>query len=286
MDVTLTFWGVRGSYPTPVSENLGVGGNTSCIEIRRGDDSLIIDAGTGIQRCGDRILRAAGTRSREISILFSHFHWDHVQGLPFFAPIYSPKFHLKFAGCLPAPQMESTLAGLMRTPHFPVEWNKTASRKQFVEVPRRGFSWKGIWIEPFPLNHPQGAFGYRIDTEHGVIVHASDSEHGDPEYDAILRHVAKDAAVLIYDAQYRPEEYPAMKGRGHSTWLEGAKLACEAGIGRLILFHHDPAHTDQMLESLREQACDVFPATEVAIEGLTIRPSNTEAPAKPMAVVA
>jgi phosphoribosyl 1,2-cyclic phosphodiesterase len=268
MDVSLTFWGVRGSLPTPVLENLGCGGNTSCLEIRAGNEILIFDAGTGIQKCGEKLFSNGSSKRRELSIFLSHFHWDHLQGLPFFGPIYRPDYCLRFAGGHPAEKTRATLQNLMHHPNFPVEWEQTAGNKQFVEIPAGGLALDGVTVESFPLNHPQGAFGYRILTDRGTIVYASDLEHGDPEHDAILREAAQGASLLIYDAQYTPEEYEGKRGWGHSTWVEAAKLAREADVERLVLFHHDPAHTDAAMRRIEQQAREMFPATDVAAEGM------------------
>jgi len=143
--------------------------------------------------------------------------------------------------------------------------------REFVSVPSEGVTYGNLKILPFPLNHPQGATGYRLESEGAVVVHASDLEHGNAELDSVLREYARDADVLIYDSQYTPQEYETKKGWGHSTWMEGVRVAREANVKRLVLFHHDPGHTDSFLDTLVDEARSHFPNTDAAQEGWTIR---------------
>jgi phosphoribosyl 1,2-cyclic phosphodiesterase len=269
LPVTVTFWGVRGSIPTPQLANMGVGGNTSCVEIRNDDHVVIIDAGTGIQSCGRQLVSKNGNVPRDVWIFLSHFHWDHLQGLPFFEPLYRPDFRLHLASSGPAELTRARLQRLMQSPYFPVDWEATASLKEYYSVPTGGLDLGGLKVDPVPLNHPQGATGYRIAGPHGMIVYASDFEHGDPAGDLCVLESARDARLLVYDAQFTPQEYECAgrRGWGHSTWREGARIAKEANVQRLVLFHHDPAHTDVMMAEIQNNARQLFAHTDIAVEG-------------------
>lgn len=271
MPVSITFWGVRGSIPTPVRANLGVGGNTACVEVRTESQMLILDAGTGIQACGNRLSAENGHAPRDITVCLSHFHWDHLQGLPFFTPLYRSDFRLRFANSAAGETTRGMLQRLMEPPYFPVTWETTASKKEYLAVSSSGFAVGELQVYPIPLHHPQGATGYRIGSHAGLIVYASDFEHGDPHSDRLLLESARNAELLIYDAQYTPEEYETgRRGWGHSTWREAATLAKEANVRRLVLFHHDPGHTDAMMDDIQSSVRQLFANTDVAVEGSSI----------------
>jgi phosphoribosyl 1,2-cyclic phosphodiesterase len=264
----LRFWGVRGSIATPLAENLEFGGNTSCIEIRvPGGDILIIDAGTGIRELGLALTREHPHRRSNLHILISHYHWDHIQGLPFFAPLYVPHNRVTFYGHQQVAHPRDLLGGQMQAPYFPVAMDRAGAEKEFQTLERSTVKLGDVEVRAFPLNHPQGANGYRIERDGAVVVYASDLEHGHPELDTVLRDHAQGADVLIYDAQYTPEEYGRHKGWGHSTWLEATRVAADCRVGQLILFHHDPAHDSRSLRGIVAQAQRYFPATIAAREG-------------------
>jgi ribonuclease BN (tRNA processing enzyme) len=145
-----------------------------------------------------------------------------------------------------------------------------ASAREYVHIDRHAFSRGDITIRPFPLHHPQGAWGYRIESDEGAVVHASDLEHGDATLDAVLREYAEGADVLIVDAQYTEEEYLSKRGWGHSTWLEATRVAQAAGVKQLVLFHHDPSHDDATMHGIVNRARRHFESTDAAREGTTI----------------
>jgi phosphoribosyl 1,2-cyclic phosphodiesterase len=244
------------------------GGNTPCLEIRYGNLApLIVDAGSGARRLGQNLVAAANGHPSEAHLLFSHFHWDHIQGLPFFAPLYGETSFVTFYSSEEASDLETILQNQMRRPYFPVDLPASGARYQYCKIDAEGMPWGDVSIKPFPLRHPGGATGFRIQSRTGCIVYASDHEHGDESYDAIVRKHAAGADIFIYDAQYTPEEYPAHRGWGHSTWLAGAQIAQEAGVGQLLLFHHDPAHDDRVLDEIVARAAERFENTAGAREG-------------------
>ncbi len=257
----LKFWGVRGSIPTPARQNLGYGGNTACIEVRLpNDDLFIFDAGTGIRELGVALKDNPADADRDIHLFLTHYHWDHIQGLPFFGPLTT-----SYTSAL-----RKSLAGQMISPYFPVNFDAVSENKQFINKGSIPVTVGDLTVRPFPMNHPQGAGGYRIEAAGGSIVYATDREHGHEKLDAVLREYAQNADVLIHDAQYTPEEYPRFKGFGHSTWEEAVKVARECNVKRLILFHHDPNHDDAAVSDIVERARAPFPNTEGARESCVL----------------
>lgn len=269
--LTLRFWGVRGSIPTPSLENLRYGGNTACVEIRSADAILIFDLGTGARKLGEDLIAEHQGRPITLHVFLTHYHWDHLQGLPLFGPLYNPANNITFHGPAQLGSIEEHLRGQMAAPYFPVDFNQVPTQMKFTETGTETITIGDIRVDSFPMNHPQGAFGYRVRSAAGTIIYASDREHGNADSDRILREVAKDADVLIYDAQYTPDDYPAHKGWGHGTWFEGAKVAHDSNVNQLILFHHDPAHDDLKMDRIEEDARRHFPNTLAAREGLAIQ---------------
>lgn len=264
------FWGVRGSYATTGVKFAGHGGNTACLEIRTGhDDVMIFDCGSGIRRLGEMLARS-GAGKLSIPIFLTHFHWDHIQGIPYFIPLFVPSNEFTFYSFRDGAEAHSILAGQMAAPYFPVGFDVVPSKLDFVKMGAEPVE-RGAVVKAFPMNHPQGAVGYRIEHEGATIVYASDLEHGNAELDKVLRENAREADVLIYDAQYTPAEYESKRGWGHSTWLEATRAARDAGVKKLVLIHHDPEHDDDAMQRIADAARQEFGNTEAAVEGLCIR---------------
>jgi phosphoribosyl 1,2-cyclic phosphodiesterase len=265
------FWGVRGSLPTPSSNTLNIGGNTSCVEIRGpGGEIAIFDSGTGIRELGDRLVKESQGRPLSIHLFLSHFHWDHIQGLPFFAPLYNPANSITIYSSHCSAPLKAALTGLMSPPYFPVKFESLPACIELVELGPDVRQVGLLAVSSFPVNHPQGACGYRVECAGAVVVYVPDREHGMPEMDRMIREQARSADLLIHDSQYTPEEYEQRKGWGHSTWLETVRLAQDADVKRLVLYHHDPSRTDGMLDQITEKARVEFPNTWAAKEGWTI----------------
>ena len=269
-ELTVRFWGVRGSIPTPERGCLGYGGNTPCIEVAYGDDRVIIDAGSGIRPLSDTL---PSNPALGQTLLFTHFHWDHIQGLPFFSPLYLPNAQTTLASGRPANELRKILDGQMLSPYFPTRLPRPPT-VHYRQIAPAGYSVGEIKIFPFPLQHPDPTCGYRFETPDGIVVHASDHEHGDEACDLALREHSADADLLIYDAHYTPEEYKQARGWGHSTWSEGVRVARHAGVKRLALFHHSPQHDDAAIESIVADAREEFPAVFGAREGRSLKISD------------
>ncbi|MBM3812234.1 MAG: MBL fold metallo-hydrolase [Acidimicrobiia bacterium] len=261
------FWGVRGSIPTPHAANMRYGGNTACVEVRlQGGPPVVLDAGTGIRRLG---LELRGCPL--IHLLLTHFHWDHIQGLPFFDPLHHPAQTLDVWSSAPPARLQATLEQQMSTPYFPVNLTEPPRRPSYNQATGHGFEVGGIKVQPIELHHPGGSTGYKLSANGASVVYATDHEPGSAVHDAALLEVAAGADLLIIDSQYTPEEHQAREGWGHGTWLDSARTAREAGVKRLILFHHDPARDDEAVAALVENARTEFFPTEAAREGWTIQ---------------
>jgi phosphoribosyl 1,2-cyclic phosphodiesterase len=273
MSLTIRFWGVRGSIAAPGPETAAVGGNTSSVEVCCGSTRILLDAGTGIRGLGDELCRKGELRAH---LLLSHHHWDHIQGLPFFVPLYLPATELTVIGPMAERHsMHDVLSHQMTAPVFPVRLEEVQCQLQTREIKSgERFEIGDAEVRAVKLNHPGGVLAYRIDWAGRSVVYATDTEHYSC-VDPALRTLAQGADILIYDAQYTPAEYrgesgPSKVGWGHSTYEDGAKLAREAGVGTLLLFHHDPRRHDSAVAEIERLARQLYPSTLAAREGMSI----------------
>ena len=272
-DFCVKFWGVRGSIACPGPRTVRYGGNTSCLEIRCGDRILIFDAGTGLRDLG-AALAAAGPIDADLYL--THTHFDHICGLPFFAPIYAPGNRIRLAAghLLPDNHLQNVLVEMMIAPLFPIPpaaFKADVSYRDFAmgEVLSPG---DGIVIRTAPLNHPNKATGYRIGYGGRAICYITDTEHEDDRRDRNIVDLIRGADLVIYDSTYTDEEYPAFRGFGHSTWQEGVRLVDAAAAKTLVIFHHEPGRDDDGMDAIAAAAERLRPGTVVAREGMVLTP--------------
>ncbi len=260
------FWGTRGSIPTPGPATIRYGGNTSCVEVRCGDEILMLDCGTGAREMGLALTREATGRPVAVHIFVGHTHWDHIQGFPFFQPAYGPGNRLMIYSLRGADKsLEKVFTGQMDSSYFPVSVSDLAAHLHFVELegPVQIGSAK---VSHVYLNHPGLAIGFRIDAGAKSVVYISDHEpycrmNGDNEHnrrlDSEIDQFARDADLYIREAQYTVEEYEKKRGWGHSTWPDALESAHRAGARRLALYHHEPLRDDAALDAI-VQSCHAY----------------------------
>lgn len=242
--MTVTCWGTRGSIPVSGPQCVRHGGATTCLEVVCGAQRFILDCGSGLAELG----RARGGELSEAIILQTHMHWDHVQGFPFFGPLFNPKARFAlWATDRGGASFEDVLRGQMTAPTFPIGLDMVPARLDFVQIAPQGDAMVGgvrvRWVEG---QHPGGVTAWRLDFEGGSVVFTGDLEVQAGGREALVE-LARGAQLLIMDAQYFPYEYETRRGWGHSTPQDAVELACEAGVAQLLLTHHDPAHDDAML---------------------------------------
>ena len=266
------FWGTRGSVPVSGREFRRYGGNTACIEVRCGPHTLIFDAGSGFRPAGLSLVERG---IQDFDVFFTHCHYDHILGLPFFAPLYKPNFHVSvwsghLAGIMTTREM---LKAFMRPPWFPVPLdicraNITCNdfRANDVLTPR-----EGVTIRTGVLNHPGNCVGYRIEWAGRVVALVSDTEHVDGILDPNVLTLMNNADLVIYDANFVEDEMERYRGWGHSTWQQGIKLCEAAGARRLALFHHDKGRTDTQLGAIERNASKRFSGAFAARDDLVVQ---------------
>lgn len=278
-DFAVQFWGVRGSIPTPGKETVRYGGNTSCIEMRAGGKRLIFDGGTGLQVLGKSLLKQQPV---EAYLFFTHYHWDHIQGFPFFTPAFLPGncFHIHGAVPPDGDSMQQHFLERILHPNSPVPLDGIQADLKFYDlICGEKFAIDDITFETRPLNHPNNAMGYRVTWQGHSVFYCTDTEHFPDRMDENVLHLAQNADLLIYDAMYTDEEYHNPKspkyGWGHSTWQEAVKLCKVAGVKKLVIFHHDPVHHDDFLDNLDVEVKLAYPNSVMAKEGLIIDVVNS-----------
>lgn len=266
------FWGTRGSIPTPGKSTIRYGGNTPCVEVRLNDDHLVIlDAGTGIRSLGD-FLMARG-ESVKAFLAISHPHWDHIQGFPFFKPLFISGNEFTIVGAqLRGITLRRMIADLMNKVYFPIQLSELKARINFLPIKESSIPVFGATLTSCYVNHPSLALGYRIDSGGRSLVYISDNEPFDSELARSMRNIdrlaiekytrsrgnpnqcvfdfARGASILIHDATYSPEEYVNHVGWGHSHYLFTLEVAAKAGVKKLVLFHHDQTHSDDKVDEI------------------------------------
>ncbi len=268
----IKYYGTRGSIPTPGPTTVKYGGNTSCVSIKAGEDYIILDAGSGLRQFGLDLMQKGFFEGKgKCSFFFSHVHWDHIQGIPFFLPAYIKGNNFNLYG---TPNVHTTLEDVMAHQqhylNFPVEFKEMPATFNFCDLKDGETVTIGdTTITNKKLNHPGGVFAYRVEQGGKSMVYATDTEHYSV-LDWRLVDLCKEADLLIYDCNFTPEEYRDKRriGWGHSTYEEGIKIVKEAGVKQFHLFHHDPLHSDDFLEEeILKPAQKLFKNSHLAKEG-------------------
>ncbi len=267
--LTFTFHGARGSVAIDRADSTRYGGATICISAPLDEDHfLVLDAGTGLRDLQHHLPYGDGLT---FSFLMTHFHWDHLLGLPFFKPLYEPGNRFDFYASPWADiGVEEGIGGVMSQPLFPVPLSEAASAKTFHEATTEAWPIGPVSVRSACLNHPQGVTAYRIDLDGRSLVLATDVEAGDPDSDRDLLELAGGADVLIHDAQYLPSEIGIHRGWGHSTWEQAVHVAETAEVGRLVMISHDPERTDDGVDRLLAAARERFSSTDAAFAGMQL----------------
>ncbi|MGJ3245605.1 MAG: MBL fold metallo-hydrolase [Elainellaceae cyanobacterium] len=270
----IKFWGVRGSIACPGGETVRYGGNTSCVEMQIGGHRLIFDGGTGLRVLGQALLPEMPLRAH---MFFTHSHWDHIQGFPFFVPAFVPGNRFDIYGAI-APNgstIEQRLNDQMLHPNFPVPLQIMGADLSFYDLEvGESVDIDDIHVENALLNHPGEAVGYRVSWNGLTAAYVTDTEHFPDRLDENVIWLARDADLFIYDATYTDQEYNSERsskvGWGHSTWQEAVKVAKAANAKKLVIFHHDPLHSDDFMDQIKDDTAKQFPNSIVAWEGLEI----------------
>jgi phosphoribosyl 1,2-cyclic phosphodiesterase len=262
--VEIRVWGCRGSIASPGPESVRYGGNTACVEVRLADGAVIIlDAGTGIRALGLELLREGLSR---IDLLLSHLHVDHLEGLGFFPPLWSPQTEMHIWGpSSPIRSLAERVETYFSPPLFPVHLSEMVARVEYHDAPEGEWALGSARIHSQSILHPGPTMGYRIEADGRTLAYLTDHE---PALASDVREapprwisgfsVADGADLLVHDCQYTDEEYPERAGWGHSSLTQVAVIAERAGVDRLLLFHHDPMRTDEQLDELGEDMCRLW----------------------------
>jgi phosphoribosyl 1,2-cyclic phosphodiesterase len=279
--VSVRCWGTRGSIPSPGPTTVRYGGNTTCFEVRHKGQRLIFDAGSGIRPLGTDLVEKG---PNSIHIFLTHFHWDHIQGFPFFAPLYDPEDTIKVVGPKQRDiDVQNLFAGQMGPIYFPVPFSVVAAAMEFEHLNGGGYEIDDTQLEVMRVKHPSFVIGYRVKVGGRTICFIPDNEMEGTGYevgeawDRRIKDFVADADLLIHDSMYTDDEYRARAGWGHSTFEQAVRLAEDGGVRRLLLFHHDPTRSDQELDGivsrLRDQALARGSGLEIeaAAEGHDIR---------------
>lgn len=277
----LRFWGVRGSYPAPFETHCRVGGNTSCVEIRDGDTIIACDAGTGLIAMGNELIKQ--TEVRNLLVILTHYHWDHISGLPFFVPAFIPDWKLDFFGPgRSAEEIKQHFSNQMKAPYFPVGTETWMANINYLSALENSLEYGSAKIDISNVHHPGVTYGYNIQVAGKTIVYISDNEclfleksinQRYEEFNAEEKEIFdamkeeryeselewfRDVDILIHDAQYTPEDYEKKKGWGHSCYIDTVNMAIDAGVKHLYLYHHDPNYDDEAIDKLHEHSLQII----------------------------
>ncbi len=269
----LTFYGTRGSIPVCGAKFQKYGGNTTCVAIEFANGLLgIIDAGSGIRELGKDIAAGKYGKQQNILMAFTHFHWDHIQGFPFFLPAYDEQ-QIITIGTMGSGRSQDELREIFETQmqesYFPVPLSRMGATLSFMQSAGTRATFGSIIVDAYPLQHPGGAMAYKFTEGDRSFVFASDVEHGET-VDAQLVDFVRGSQLLIHDGQYTPEEMESHRGWGHSSWKHATEVASAAGLSRVLITHHDPDHDDECLAEIETLLNEALPGSALARDGMTL----------------
>ena len=268
---TLRFWGVRGNVPAPGPDTVRYGGNTACVEVLVGGQRLIFDGGTGLRVLGHHLTEQG--QPIKAHLFFTHTHWDRIQGFPFFAPAFDPSTSLDIYGApaLNGASIKQCLMNQMLRPNFFKPLQTMAATMTFYNIAAGDTLALGdVVVEPWSLNRKTSALGYRVSWQDQVLVYATDTDPTQSRVDPNLLLLADGADVLILDGTYADAAYSDPEGNGLTPWQLGIEVAEASQVKHLVLFHHNPCHSDDQLDQMEHQVQARFANTNLAWEGMTV----------------
>ncbi|MEP1208613.1 MAG: MBL fold metallo-hydrolase [Rhizobiaceae bacterium] len=278
---SVKIWGARGTLASDSKSTVRYGGNTACIEVTCGDERLLFDAGSGLRAAGDHIVKqfrkqeADGIPRKKLNLFFTHCHYDHISGLPFFAPFFDPKASIDiWSGHLTGPnKTRRMIENYMCPPYFPVGPDVFSANVTYRDFDVRDVLTpiKDVVIRTLPLNHHDEAIGYRIEFDGRSVCYITDTTHIPDQPDQGIIDFVADTDLMIYDGTYTDEEFPTFWNFGHSTWEEGVRISKAAGVKNYCVFHHRPSRTDKDLDRIGEQCKRAFENSWMGKEGMTIK---------------
>ena len=266
----IKFWGVRGSNPTPDSDKMEFGGDTSCIEVRTSDNELIIlDMGSGMRNLGKKILSDA-SYPKTIHIFLSHFHLDHVMGFLYFTPFYDKSFTFNIYGCNKHTQVKSFSEKILDPAFWPVSMDMLNAKINFLDIKDDKINISdSTFVKHINHSHPNSATSYRIETDGHSTVYTTDCEHPKGLNKNVIE-IAKNADILIHDSHFSEDELKEYKGWGHSSWRQGVEVAKKANVKHLVLFHYNPNYDDETVLKLEKTAKNNFKKVTASKQGMKI----------------
>jgi phosphoribosyl 1,2-cyclic phosphodiesterase len=268
--IRVRLWGTRGAIASPGYANRRYGGNTPCVQVigyrdsqpgaalPNGNSHLILDGGTGLASLQTTLMQGAWGQGRgELHVLLTHYHWDHLIGLPFFAPLFVKGNRVVFYGSS-VEDLQSSIEQLFTSVYSPLNGTQNvAADLEYRQVKAQGMDVAGFQVRAVEVRHTAPALAFRVDYGTDGVVYSTDHAAGDPEVDARLVELARGAQLWILDAQFTPEEHRSTGGYGHTSHIEAVRLGLAAGVETLVLFHHDPAHDDEMLDRMGLEAAQL-----------------------------
>ncbi len=265
----ITFWGVRGSFPTPDSNKIDFGGDTSCVSIETNDQILILDMGTGVRNLGQHIISYPDS-PKIINIFLSHYHWDHMFGLLMFAPLFSDKYEINIYGKKDRMKLEDIINHMLDPIFWPASFDDFKAKLNFHTIEDEMHLSDNLIVKSQIHHHPNGAFSYKILIDDKKITYITDCEYISGKISGKLTNFAKNSDLLIHDSHFSKEDLPSHKGWGHSSWDQAVEIAEKSNSKQLALYHYNPDYDDEKIKLIEKQAQKIFKQTIAPKQGLVI----------------